>query len=103
LTIFRRQRYLFLLGNVRIVIGLFFTAVLLYFWGLTGMALERTVTALLITGLMFWYLISREAPHSPWKDLFVFDAEDRDFMRRLFQHAGTFMRRTLVTLRRLRI
>lgn len=77
----RRQRYLFFLTIVKIVLGILFPVILLYLFGITGMALERALFASIIAFLVFVYLFTYEVPLSSWKMLVFFDKEDLLFIK----------------------
>ncbi len=85
LVALREQRYLFLVNVTKIVASILLPVILLYFFGVFGMALERILEALIVVILVFWYLLSRYTPKER-RMLYTFDARDFELLRQVLHY-----------------
>ena len=82
----QKQRFMFFVNLARIPLSWVFPAVLLYFFGLWGMPFERILISLLVSGVYFSYLLRYHVPKAALRLLFIFDATDRELLKRAWKH-----------------
>ena len=84
LVALRRQKYLFYINTVYIILGLLLPVILLHFFGLFGMAFERVIISVVIGTLIYWRIAKKEIKISLSKDFFTYNKDDRIFFKKLF-------------------
>lgn len=81
----QKQRFIFFVSLVRIPLSWAFPVALLYFFGLWGMPFERILITLFVGVAYFVYLLRYHVPRESLRLLFVFDATDRELLKRAYQ------------------
>lgn len=84
LVALRQQRFLFFVSLLKIFLTLLLSGVLVYLWGVWGMALQRILISVFLGGIMYFYLLKKENLFSLWKNLFWFDQEDKIFIKKIW-------------------
>ncbi len=92
LVALRKQRAMFFISIVKIIIRIVLPVAFLYFFGLVGMALERVVSTIIIGVVMYGYMLRCNVLDVSWKTMFTFDEEDKKFMTRAFVIMRTHIR-----------
>lgn len=90
LVALRRQKFLFIINNLKTAISFMFPVIFLYSFGIFGMALERVAIAIVVGGLMYGYLLKKEEHPAFWKRFFSFDAQDKIFAKNLWEKSRKY-------------
>jgi O-antigen/teichoic acid export membrane protein len=88
----RKQKFIFAVNIVKIIAGVVLPVVLLYLFGLWGMAIERILVAAIIGAVYYGYLVRSEIDVRDWRTLVTFNAEDRKFVRSAWGFFVTYLR-----------
>ncbi len=95
LVALRRQKFLFVVNNIKTLASFATPAIFLYFFGIFGMAMERVAIAIMAGGLMYGYLLKKEEHPAFWRSFFSFDARDKVFMIGLYKNFLTIARKSI--------
>ena len=86
LVALRRQKYLFYVNVIKIIMSIVFPVLFLYFFGIFGMVFERILVMVIVIALVFGYLIKYEIPKPLLKTLVVFDKSDGILIKKIIHH-----------------
>lgn len=91
LVALRRQKFLFIINNLKTVISFVFPVIFLYLFGIFGMALERVAIAIVAGVLMYGYLLKKEEHPPFWRNFFSFDTQDKIFIKKIIKELKNFI------------
>jgi len=91
----RRQRFLFVRQIVIVITSLVLPLILLPLFGVVGMAIERVVTAAIMSAFIFWHLARHDIPLVAWREIFRFDKNDRALLLRLVRLLQSWFRKKM--------